>query len=60
MKKTAAVLLALGVMFSMSACDRDRGEIDSQREFDVELLDGRTVHCIKQGHGMSCDWENAK
>lgn len=60
MKKTATVLLALVVMFSMSACDRDANGNLKLTEKDFVLEDGRTIHCAGYGDSLSCDWENAK
>lgn len=61
MRKLLAVLLAVGVIGGVAGCsaatESDPATVSTQW---YKTGDGRTVMCLRDGHGMSCDWENAK
>lgn len=62
MKKLGVLVLAAGMLLGLSACDTsaETTHQNSSYEFTMHMDDGREVLCVKAGHGMSCDWENAK
>ncbi|MFI6495934.1 hypothetical protein [Nonomuraea typhae] len=65
MKRAAVLGAVTGMVLALSACS---GEVYARNpgmwsEADVELRDGRTIHCLIFGTnhgGPSCDWANAK
>lgn len=71
MKKIALMIVGAFVVFgSVTACgsDNPRGGViegpGTQREFSLDLHDGRSLPCVSVGYSqeqmMSCDWGNAK
>lgn len=61
MRKLAALALAVGVIGGLAGCSAGT-EVDPNSTTSgwYNAGDGRTVWCIRHGHGMSCDWDNAK
>ncbi len=51
------LLVAIGLfVVTVAGCD-----LDTPRSIvEWKLEDGRTVTCLRVGHGVSCDWENAR
>lgn len=43
-----------------TAQNGDQVYVNSLDEYKQELPDGRTLFCVGDGHGLSCDWANAK
>lgn len=62
MKKLGMVGVALAVTLTLTGCSAgttDDPKTEGQGRWR-DAKDGRIVYCLAVGHGMSCDWGNAK